>query len=637
VSTYSKNKKRARSHADWLTEATRARLLKLLICLALGLGTLAVYAPVRQYDFTNYDDDIYVTDNPHVLGGFTHKNVSWAFTHFHASNWHPLTWLSHMLDVKLWGQNAGGHHLTNVLIHSANGVLLFLVFNSMTGAVWRSALVAAVFAWHPLHVESVAWIAERKDVLSAFFWILTMAAYLSYMRKPRVRRYLLVVALFAGGLMSKSMVVTLPFVLLLLDYWPLRRAGLIRRDAHKWLKLFLGKIPLIALAILSAGITIFTQQRSGAIKSALELPWQLRISNALIGYVSYLGKALWPVKLAAFYPFPSVIPLWQVASAVALLLAITILTLAAAKASPYLAVGWFWYLGTLVPVIGLVQVGSQAMADRYSYIPLIGVATAGAWGAWELLKKLRHAHVIAGALFATTTLLMLQASARQIRHWHDSFTLFEHALAVTSDNWGAHNNLSDAFLGRPDGARAAADHAREAVRLSPNQPVPYMNLGLALRRLNKNPDAITQFERALVLRPDWPDAHQNLGVSLMLEGRVEEALPHFYEALRLDPEHVRAMKGLSWIRATQPDEKWRNAHEAVRLGERAAQLTNYKEAEALDVLAAALAEAGRYDEAFKTAAAAEGLARAAGQPALVGQIAHRMELYQLGLPYRTRR
>jgi tetratricopeptide (TPR) repeat protein len=614
----------------------RTRQLKLSICLALGLGTLALYAPVRNYEFLNYDDDDYVSDNPHVLGGFTRENVVYSLAHFHASNWHPVTWLSHMLDVKLWGRNAGGHHLTNVILHAVNAVLLFLVFNRMTGTLWRSAFVAVVFAWHPLHVESVAWISERKDILCALFWILTTAAYVSYVRRPAASKYLLIVLLFILGLMSKPMIVTLPFVLLLLDYWPLNRATLERADMSKWLQLFLEKTPLLVLALLASRLTISTQHRTGALKSALEFPWQLRIANAPLSYIGYIWKAVWPVNLAVLYPLPSAISPWQAIGATALLLMITALVLVVTKRAPYLPVGWFWYVGTLLPVIGLVQVGSQSMADRYTYLPLVGLTIAGAWGAQAFLEKTKNGQVMTAFLFIMATLLMIQGTERQLRYWQSSLTLFQRTVSVTSNNGIAHGNLSAAFLSqfKPD---AAAAEAREAIRILPNHPVGYMSLGMAMLMQRRTSEAIVNLEKALQLQPDWPDIHQDLGGALILVGRVEDAIPHFYETLRLSPDHVPALKALAWIRATHPNPQLRDASESLRLAERASQLRNGKDAQALDVLAAALAEGGRYDEAIKTGEQARNLAITTNKAQLASEIAGRLDLYRLGLPYRTRR
>ena len=617
--------------------ARRIWLTKVSICLALAFGTLLIYSPVRNYQFLNYDDDDYVSDNSHVLGGFTRANVAYAFANFHSSNWHPVTWLSHMADVALWGgKNPGGHHITNVLLHSISSVLLFLMFSSMTGTMWRSAFVAAVFAWHPLHVESVAWVAERKDILCGLFWILTMAAYVGYAHRPSGPKYLLVVFLFVLGLMSKPMIVTLPLVLLLLDYWPLNRATLARADMRKWWRLFLEKAPLLVFALLVSRLTLSTQVRGGALKSAAEIPWQLRISNVPISYMEYLWKTVWPAKLAVFYPLPPAIPMWQALSAAAALAVLTIAALLLARRLPYLLTGWLWYLGTLIPVIGLIQVGSQAMADRYTYIPLVGLAMAGAWGMNTLLEKTRRPQRLAAFLFVVTTWLMIEATAKEIPYWQDSVTLFRRTIAVTDDNGIAHGNLSSGLLAESKPEEAAIE-ARKAIQLLPNHPLGYLNLGMAMLMQNRTADAIENLKKALQLLPDWPDTHNDLGGALILTGRVNEAIPHFYETLRLSPDHTPALKALAWIRATQPNAELRNANEALQLAEKAVRLTNGKDPQTLDVLAAALAEAGRFDEAITTAEQAETKAAEANKPKLADEIRGRVDLYRLRLPFRTRR
>lgn len=616
-------------------------MLKLIICLALGFGTIALYAPARHYEFLNYDDDDYVSDNPRVLRGLTRENVVSAFTRFHSSNWHPVTWLSHMLDVELWGKNPGGHHVTNVILHAINAVLLFLVFSSMTGgpsrtgSLWRSAFVAAVFAWHPLHVESVAWIAERKDILCGLFWILTMAAYVGYARRPSGYKYLLVVFLFILGLMSKPMIVTLPLVLLLLDYWPLNRATLTRGNIRKWFDLFLEKTPLLLFVVIVGRIAISTQQRGGSLKSMLDVPWQLRMANISVSYLNYLWEAVCPVKLAVLYPLPSTIPIWQPVIAAFVLLLITIFVLAARKSAPYLTVGWLWFVGTLIPVIGLVQIGSQSMADRYTYLSLVGLTIATAWGGWKLVQKMERGPQIAAAFFVLSCVLMVRATAKQLPYWQNSVTLFQRVLSVTTNNGIAESNLSNALLEQNGMADAAAEHAREAVRLIPAHPGAHLNLGMALLRQRKTSEAIAEFEKAVELQPNLPDGHLDLGSALILTRRTDEAIPHFYETLRLDPDHVPALNALGWIRATHPDANRRNASEAIQLAQRAVRLTRGKDGQSLDVLAAAYAEAGKFDEAIKTADSARTLATGQNKTELAREVAERADLYRLGLPFRT--
>jgi tetratricopeptide (TPR) repeat protein len=475
----------------------------LWISLALLVATLAVYSPVHDFEFTNYDDPDYVTDNPQVRNALTSTGVVWAFTTSFAANWFPITWLSHMLDVQLFGLSSGMHHLTNVLLHAAASLLLFLLLLRSTGARWPSAFVAFVFALHPLHVESVAWVAERKDVLSALFWFATLLAYVHYVERPSASRYALVILLFCCGLMSKPMAVTLPFVALLLDWWPLRRLS--RKSVME-------KLPLFALSLAASVVTYIVQQRGGAVLSTDNIPLALRIGNAIVSYVVYLGEFFWPAKLAVFYPYPSELPLWQPIAATLLLAGITALALR----RRYLTVGWLWYLGTLVPVIGIVQVGVQSHADRYTYIPAIGIAIMLAWGAEELVQ--RH---LAAALGLVACLAMAVTTWLSIQHWRNSTALFEHALAVTSGNYVAHNNL-----------------------------------GVALRRSGRIAEAIPQFQQAIEIKTRFPEAQNNLGEALLVEGRLDEAAPHIGEALRLQPSLAEAH--INWgtvlLKRSQPAE-----------------------------------------------------------------------------------
>ena len=461
------------------------------ISLALLIATLAVYSQVRDFDFTNYDDPDYVTENQHVRQGLSAGGLAWAFTSAFAANWFPLTWLSHMLDVQLFGLQSGFHHLTNVVLHAIGAVLLFALFNRMTGDRWRSAFVAFVFALHPLHVESVAWIAERKDVLCALFWFLTLLAYVRYTERPTVGRYALVLAAFCCGLMSKPMIVTLPFVALLLDYWPLGRIPKMAKKAA------LEKLPLLGLSAIASVVTYLVQQRGGAVLSSDHISLQLRIANVAISYFVYILKFFRPANLAVFYPYPSSFPVWQIVPAAIILVGVTGLVLAAKRRRPYLAVGWLWYLGTLVPVIGLVQVGLQSRADRYTYIPLIGISIMLAWAVPKQSALLVAAASACAAMFVVTWL--------NVQHWRNSTTLFQHAIDVTNDNYVAHNNL-----------------------------------GLALRQQGHPDQAIEHFERALAIRPVFSEAQNNLGDALLSKGRPDDALPHIHEALRLQPDSAAA-------------------------------------------------------------------------------------------------
>jgi len=431
------------------------RRVPLLLGAALALLTLAAYLPTFHNGFVNLDDGFYVTGNPRVREGITRASVAWALTANVANNWHPLTLLSHLLDVQLFGLDPAGHHTTSLLLHLANTLLLFAVLRGMTGTLWRSAAVAALFAVHPAHVESVAWVAERKDVLSALFWILAMAAWTSYARRPSLGRYLLVALMMGLGLMAKPMVVTLPFSLLLLDVWPLERISL------GWKRLVAEKLPLLALSAAASLVTLRYQQTSLA---PLDLvPWSLRLANAAVSYATYLGKLLLPRNLAVFYPIPLAIPIWQVAGAAALLAALTALAVWKARRAPWLLVGWLWFLGTLVPVIGLVQVGRQAMADRYTYIPSIGLFMAIVWGIAGLARERRMILAVASAAVIA---LLAVGTWTQTGYWRDSVTLYRHALAVTRGNYVAHVGLAKALVAKRDW-EGAEEQYRAALALRP--------------------------------------------------------------------------------------------------------------------------------------------------------------------------
>jgi tetratricopeptide (TPR) repeat protein len=528
---------------------SRERQQAILICVCLAVLIAAVYWAVGRAEFVNFDDGVYVTANPQVRGGLTVPGVVWAFTTCRSANWHPLTWLSHALDCECFGMNAGRHHAVSVLLHVANTVLLFLVLRRMTGATWRSACVAALFGVHPLHVESVAWVAERKDVLSGLFFILTLGAYTRYVRGPfSMPRYLAVFFLFALALMSKPMVVTLPFVLLLLDYWPLGRT--------RWLppvvagnhvalpsgQLLKEKLPLFALAAVSCGVTIGAQHSGGAISSLERLPLGLRMANAVVAYGRYMEKAVWPSGLAVYYPY-RVWPTGAVIVAGAILVAVSVTVTRSALCKPHLAVGWFWFLGTLVPAIGLVQVGSQSMADRYTYLPLIGLFIMLSWSVparalerWDLKLITR---VAAAAMLAVCAAL----SRVQVEYWKNSETLFQHALDVTRNNWLAHNNLGNALMssGRlPE----AIEHFEQALRINPDYAKAHYSLGVALGQEGKIEDAIVQYEQALRIEPDYAETHNNLGIDLAQAGRIPEAIVQYEQALRIKPDFAEAHNDL---------------------------------------------------------------------------------------------
>jgi Flp pilus assembly protein TadD len=497
----------------------------LLICLALTITTAAVFYQVCTYDFVNYDDQIYVYENQNIQTGITLKAIKWAFTTSYACFWHPLTWLSHMLDWQLFDSNAGGHHLTNLIFHIANTLLLFLVLKQMTGTLWQSAFVAALFAFHPLHVESVAWVSERKDVLSTFFWMLTMWAYLRYVKYPNIARYLLTLLVFALGLMAKPMLITLPFVFLLLDYWPLDRIG--RFQWRTLYRLILEKIPLIVLSAALSVIAFLVQPSGGAVTQLAKFGLNIRIFNALISYVKYIEKMIWPSRLTVFYPLIGQnVSVLYVAVSAAVLLAVTILILRFAKNHRYLFTGWFWYLGTLLPVIGLIPVGDHAMADRYSYITLTGLFIIIAWGMPELLAGWRHKKIML-TISALLIILAVSICTRfQLRYWRNSQTLFQHALDVTKNNYVAHYCIANSLVsqGKLD---EAIYHYSQAIRIIPDYTDALSDLGAVLQKEGRIDEAISYYRRTLKINPSVTRVHLNLAAALADKGSFAEAVTHY--------------------------------------------------------------------------------------------------------------
>jgi protein O-mannosyl-transferase len=540
------------------------------VVAVLVLAILAIYAQAARFEFIAVDDPPYVSENAAVLDGLSAQGAAWAFTTTREANWHPLTWLSLMADASIGGSSPRTFHVTNVVLHAFAAILLFLLFERMTGALWRSAFVAALFAVHPVHVESVAWIAERKDVLSTASGLLALHAWLSYVAKPTSARAAGALALYAASLMAKPMLVSLPLLMLLLDVWPLERTLTARRRIVE-------KLPWFVLAAASCVVTFLVQARGGAARSLTQYSFPERIANALVSYVAYLGKALWPSGLAAYYPYPyGGIPAWKVAGAALLLAAITWACVTLRARAPYLLVGWLWYVVTLVPVIGLVQVGSQGMADRYSYVPLIGPFVMVAWGVGGRLPRWAAAALMGVVLVALTV-----TARRQAATWTDSVTLFEHALAVTTDNAVAHNGLATALFARGRIDRAVAECAeavriapgmgdaqsnlvrgllaqgkldeaetrvRELLRTRPDDARTYVNAGLVAMLRDRHDEAEADLRKALALDAGDQDAHLNLASILLARGKKAEAIAHFEEAVRLRPGDAKARRALERAR-----------------------------------------------------------------------------------------
>jgi len=540
------------------------RKLVFSLCLVLCLVTIAVYGQLYRAGFIAYDDDSYVTDNPTVKDGLTSSGIAWAFTTFHCSNWHPLTWLSHMLDWSLFAQNAGAHHLVNLAFHLASVLLLFVAFVSMTGRPWRSAIVAGIFAIHPLHVESVAWVAERKDVLSTFLGLAALVFYIRYVKSPSVLRYVPIIFAFVLGLMAKPMLVTLPFVFVLLDIWPLQRLTW-PPDLPKLVRLLKEKLPLFALVVAAGVITFVAQQQGGAVSDLQTTSFPARFVNAIVSYAAYLGKAVWPVKLAVFYPSQTHSGA-VVAIALAVLTAVTLGALALARKRPYVLIGWLWYLGMLVPVIGLVQVGSQSMADRYTYLPLVGASFAIVWLVADIIEHERALRIVSASLAFAVLAAFAMLAWRQAAYWQSSKPLFEHTLAVTDRNFVILNNLGVVFdrEGNRDRARECYE---KALSFLPDYADAHKNLGIILEHEHRFAEAMEHYRAAIKAKPDYAQAHNNLGVLLTFEGKSDEAIEHYRAALAARPDyaHAHANLGHELMMKGNTDEAYEHLITAVRL------------------------------------------------------------------------
>lgn len=538
-----------------------------LAVLLLAFAIVCVYGQVVRHDFVRFDDNRYVTDNYRVLEGISWEGVVWAFTTTHASNWHPLTWLSHMADVQLFGPDPGGHHVTNVVLHVLSTMLLFLALLRLTGGFWQSGFVAALFGLHPLHVESVAWIAERKDVLSTAFGMLTLWLYARYTKRPGALRYSLVLVTFALGLMCKPMLVTLPALFLLLDYWPLGRLGL----GKPWARVLLEKIPFFVLSVASSGMSLYAHRVAGTLPTFELFPIEVRIANAFTSYLGYVGKVLWPSSLAVYYPHPGSIVMWKTLGAALILGVVTASVIGVVRRRPYLAVGWFWYLGTLVPVIGLVQVGGQAMADRYTYLPTIGLFIAGAWGVVDLTARRRGmTHGLAGASGIVLAVLMT-LTWFQVSRWKDTVTLFEHTVRVTAGNDLAHVVLGNQFSGRGDFARAT-QHFEAAIEIEPKNATAWNNLGTANRKQGKLDVAARYFRAAIKADPSYAKAHYNLGGVMQRQGQLDLAIERYRRAVVLDPnlEDAHTNLAVSLMTLKKPDEALIHFREVLRINPRSA-------------------------------------------------------------------
>jgi Flp pilus assembly protein TadD len=652
-----------------------SRWQKWVVCLLLALAVLAVFWPALRCGFVSYDDVDYVTSNPPVQQGLHWQGIKWALTAEQAENWHPLTWVSHMIDCQLYGLKPAGHHLSSVLLHAANSVLLFLLLNRMTGALWPSAFVAAIFALHPLRVESVVWISERKDVLSTFFWMLTVGAYVRYVGEFKVQSskfkvsskckvfYGLSLVFFVLGLTAKPMLVTLPFVLLLLDFWPLGRMEF--GPKFSW-RPFVEKIPFFVLAAACSLVTFLVQNHFGVVTTLERFPLGVRLANIPFAYMRYIGKIFWPAGLSVFYPHRP-LGLLEVAAAVALLVTISVLAAWRWRAQPYLAVGWCWFLGTLVPTVGLVQVGYQAMADRYSYIPSVGLWIMVAWGAREWIGDRSFRRMMAAAAGCMAVVACMVLTSVQIPYWHDSESLFKRVVDVTGHNFLADYNLGCNARDHGEYAQAIVDF-KQALNAERNDtlralyPQAYNDLGYAYLHEGQISNAVGNFEQALALRPHYPEAYYNLGRAFLANGQPDVAVDCFQRALGMDPsvaeihcklaaalaqwgrpaaaiaEYSRTLQlnpaldeaanNLALLLATCSDRSLRDGARAVVLARQASEHSHEQNPAILGTLAAAYAEAGRLSEAEATAQRAQQLALAQNNPGLARQLESQARRYE---------
>ena len=574
---------------NWATRPVFIR--EIIFCQFLILITIFIYWPIHVADFITFDDQLHITTNFHLKSGFSWESIIWAFTTSYGGNWHPLTWFSFMLDYRLFGLNPAGYHSTNLCLHALNGSILFLVLHRLTKSFWRSALVATLFVVHPCHVEAVAWISERKDLLCTFFGFAAMGAYVKYIKTAKSKYYLLLVVLFSLALMSKPMIITLPFILLLLDYWPLKRISAIEHRTkygffHAISPLIREKIPLLCLSTISAIVTYWAQQSWEAISSFQAVPLTFRLMNAVYAYIKYIENLFWPANLTVFYPTVDNFQEHEVLFYVLTLVIITCYAIYKKNNYPYLIVGWFIYLGTLIPVIGIVKIGSQSMADRYTYIPFIGLFIIISWGICNLFEKVSYRKIIVLPLVLIFLIYLSCISREQVKYWRNSVTLFSHALQIVPNNYVAHENLGFAFLdqGRLDDALY---HFRKASVLMPGKERFYKNVSIPLHRQGRYEEAINelikslrinpnysdgyyhlgniyysqqrlresadQYRRTIALQPDHAEAHNNLGMILAQEGHTVEAIKHCSEAIRLKPDFAEAFNNMGVYLANQGD------------------------------------------------------------------------------------
>ncbi|MGB7580844.1 MAG: tetratricopeptide repeat protein [Sedimentisphaerales bacterium] len=625
----------------------REKRVKLLICIGLVAATFATYEPTLHNGFVNYDDDRYITQNPRITKGITQDSVVWAFTQPHYYMWHPLTTLSHILDCQLFGLNASWHHLVSLLIHIVNALLVFWVLTNLTGSIWPGAFIAAVFALHPMQVESVAWAAERKTVLSGLFWFLTISVYIWYTKRPGTARYILLFLVFGLCIMTKPVVVTLPLALLLLDYWPLERVkwelsikpltpnAQAKRKISAAL-LIIEKIPLLILSAVLAMVTFISQQTGDVVSSLEILPLNLRIANVFISYIKYIGKIIWPSGLAVIYPYFN-LNLTDATVIICTLLFVlaTIFCIYIGRRRKYVLVGWLWYVGTLVPMIGLVQVGAQSMANRYMYISILGLLVIAVFAVKEFVadnvrRKILVAVSAAGLLFTLGILTHMQ-----VKHWQNDFTLFGYAIEVTENNVVAESGFGSALF-RAGRYNEAVPHLTKALRISPAYSNARNDLGMVFLKLGKLNEAKACFDELIKQKQSSPKVYVNLAVTYAQQGKYDLAMQNCAKAEQLKPDDAESLNNMAWLFVTIGDTFAQDANKAIGYARGACELTAYNNADHLDTLAAAYAAAGKFNDAIATAEKALNVAKAAGRENTFREIQGRLELYKAGKPYREK-